>query len=776
MKKSILLCLLLLPALIVSAGEGSGHFHKSFRDRYVPVEHIEQQFSKWFALPAGTEWVEVSRNTDDIGMTRIEYRQFLLGIEVEHSQILIHAKDGRVLTANGTVMEENTSPARTRIVHRAPASQRPTAAGEELLLVDTPEGYRYANKKLSPAGEWEYRDIETGELLKRVPTSWNFSDTGTPATLKCTGIYCGEVDIDVAKMANGSYTLYDAGRNIYTINAAYIKSLQQLAEENKLEDYFPQELIPKEKTFKDLSSLKSSLRQKKPDLTKYLLSAGTMSSTDGQFYTFQLKDMTVERLLAADENQTVYDMMPSEKRPVLLWLRMRYADTDGSLADMLILRDEPSSTISLGELTETCRLLPREGVTFIITVIKPKVDIEGDLFEEGEVESFAREYTINFVPDESGLTVVDREDIKVTFNYERAGNPAVDAHYNIGCALDYYQKVHGRNSYDGNNSPVYNVVYQPTTDDLYALSPLSPQMVIEGKPNDDFADPDEPPLYVFEITNLNAAAVNDYNPYYMIYGIGGRIKDTYMLPMVEKSVTFHEFTHLVTATSAQLEYQNESGALNEAFSDVMAISIMKSPIYGQGPETPWVIGSHLSRYSSLRNMADPKQSMDGLRPGPDTYEGEYWIDWKTDDNDHGGVHTNSSVMNKFYYLLCDGGSGTNDLGFTYNLTGIGVEKAEKIAFRTLVQYATRQSDYSDIRKCFVEAATDLYGSTEVEAVKNAWDAVNVKDAGDITDAVTQITSFSDGSQSSSIYDLQGRRVVTPAKGIYVINGRKMIVR
>lgn len=61
-----------------------------------------------------TEWREVSRQTDNIGMERIEYRQYVGGVEVEYSQVLLHVRDGRVQSANGTVMEQQRTPAKLR--------------------------------------------------------------------------------------------------------------------------------------------------------------------------------------------------------------------------------------------------------------------------------------------------------------------------------------------------------------------------------------------------------------------------------------------------------------------------------------------------------------------------------------------------------------------------------------------------------------------------------------------------------------------------------------
>ena len=97
------------------------------------------------------------------------------------------------------------------------------------------------------------------------------------------------------------------------------------------------------------------------------------------------------------------------------------------------------------------------------------------------------------------------------------------------------------------------------------------------------------------------------------------------------------------------------------------------------------------------------------------------------------MHRNSGVQNRWYFLLCEGETANNSYfvegGKPYSMTGIGMEKAVQIAYRTLVQYATSQSQYADIRLCHIQAAKDLYGdnSAEVEAVIKAWDIVGVTD-------------------------------------------------
>jgi Zn-dependent metalloprotease len=120
---------------------------------------------------------------------------------------------------------------------------------------------------------------------------------------------------------------------------------------------------------------------------------------------------------------------------------------------------------------------------------------------------------------------------------------------------------------------------------------------------------------------------------------------------------------------------------------------------------------------------------------PDTYKGTYWKDATTTGcavpgqttNDYCGVHTNSGVLNFWYYLLVTGGSGTNDNGFAYNVSGIGLDKAGAIAYRTLTTYLDFGFYYANTRTYSLQAATDLYGagSNEVTQVTNAWNAVGV---------------------------------------------------
>ena len=162
---------------------------------------------------------------------------------------------------------------------------------------------------------------------------------------------------------------------------------------------------------------------------------------------------------------------------------------------------------------------------------------------------------------------------------------------------------------------------------------------------------------------------------------------------------------------------------------------------------------------------------------PNINEDDITFDDNDDDDDENDAmlsHTNCSVQNYFYYLLCEGGSGTNDNGDAYQLTGIGLEKSRQIAYRTLTQYATESSRFADIRLGFIQSAKDLYGEgSEAEAVAKAWDAVGVYGE----DNPSAIHNISQEIAGDNIwYDLQGRRIDKPVRGIYIKDGHKVVVR
>ncbi len=209
-----------------------------------------------------------------------------------------------------------------------------------------------------------------------------------------------------------------------------------------------------------------------------------------------------------------------------------------------------------------------------------------------------------------------------------------------------------------------------------------------------------------------------WNGQVMTYGDGN---GTNITPLVALDVAGHEIAHGLTTFSANLIYQRESGALNESFSDIFGASVEH---YARPNNANWTIGEDMN--FTIRSMSNPNAYND-----PDTYGGSFWINQvgctPNNANDLCGVHINSGVQNYWFYLLVNGGSGTNDLNNAFSVASIGQAKAEAIAYRNLTVYLGRNSDFNEARFYSLRSAIDLYGacSPEMIAVQNAWHAVGV---------------------------------------------------
>jgi bacillolysin len=191
----------------------------------------------------------------------------------------------------------------------------------------------------------------------------------------------------------------------------------------------------------------------------------------------------------------------------------------------------------------------------------------------------------------------------------------------------------------------------------------------------------------------------------------------------------HEYSHGVTAYTSNLIYENESGALNESFSDVMADSvewfyqpagsgIMKADyLQGEDDHRAGLAGSK----AGIRSLADPAAYDCGYQTCPDHYTLRY-----RGSDDHGGVHVNSSIANHAFYLAIEG--GTNRVS-KLSVEGVGASNREQIervfflAFLSLPSSAT----FSLARVRTIAVAQDLYGagSPADRAVTQAWTAVGV---------------------------------------------------
>jgi bacillolysin len=228
--------------------------------------------------------------------------------------------------------------------------------------------------------------------------------------------------------------------------------------------------------------------------------------------------------------------------------------------------------------------------------------------------------------------------------------------------------------------------------------------------------------------------VNFDNAYWdgtaMTYGDGSGVASGGFSPLTCLDVTAHEIGHGVCEATANLVYASESGAMNEGLSDCWGATIenFANPFEVDAvAKQPWKIGEEIGGGSPLRSMDFPHNESN-----PDTYGNNdpFWVNVSgctpTGGNDQCGVHTNSGVTNKWYYLVVMGGTGTNANGNSYNVNAIGWTSGARILYQTELALGSNAT-YADFRTTSIAVATTLFGacSAEVQCVTNAWYAVGV---------------------------------------------------
>ncbi len=244
---------------------------------------------------------------------------------------------------------------------------------------------------------------------------------------------------------------------------------------------------------------------------------------------------------------------------------------------------------------------------------------------------------------------------------------AASASLNGAAAYSYYNSTHGRNSIDGAGGTVISVIN--VTDD-------------QGQPMD------------------NAF----WNGQLMAYGNG----NVAFKPLAGGlDVAGHEMTHGVIQSTANMNYQDQSGALNESMADVFGVLI---------DTTNWTIGEQvvLPAYfpsGALRDLSNPHN---GTTQGNNGWQPAIMSEYVSGTDDHGGVHTNSGITNYAFYQFA-------------TAPGMNRQKAGQVYYRALTKYLTTGSQFLDARIAIVQAAADLYGAAEIQAAKTAFDNVQIYD-------------------------------------------------
>jgi len=265
-----------------------------------------------------------------------------------------------------------------------------------------------------------------------------------------------------------------------------------------------------------------------------------------------------------------------------------------------------------------------------------------------------------------------------SFDYDHSRNGSsswndateVSGHYNGGEAYTYFNTVHQRNSINGSGGNIVTFV---------------------------------------NVSERNGDSMENayWNGNAIFYGNGGSA----FQPLARSlDVAGHEMSHGVVQTTANLVYENQSGAMNESFADIFGAMIDRAD-WKIGED---VVSTQFFPSGALRDLQNPNNGGNSLNdPGwQPKHMNEFQNLPNTPQGDNGGVHINSGITNHAYYRIA---------------TNIGKSNAEDIFYRALTQYLVRSSQFIDLRIAAERSAIDLFGngSAQLAAVQQGFNEVGI---------------------------------------------------
>ena len=325
--------------------------------------------------------------------------------------------------------------------------------------------------------------------------------------------------------------------------------------------------------------------------------------------------------------------------------------------------DGPRSTsaVDLNGVSQTINTYQKGSTYFLIDASRLMFNATGSVLPDAPVGGI---FTID-MNNTFGANTSVRHFTSTTNAWSNA--TAVSAHFNAGVAYEYFRTKHNRNSIDDIGGTIYSVVNVPDGE--------------TGQPLD------------------NAF----WNGKLLSYGNG----NVAFKPLAGSlDVAGHEMTHGVVENTANLEYQGESGAINESMADIFGS--MMDP-------ADWFIGEDVVKLSAfpsgaMRSMSDPHNG--GTSLANQGFQPKHTNEAYQGTEDNGGVHINSGIPNNAFYRYAE---------------AITRDKAAAVFYKALDDYLTKSSKFIDLRLAVIKAAGDLYGaaSNEVTQAGIAFDAVGI---------------------------------------------------
>jgi len=218
-----------------------------------------------------------------------------------------------------------------------------------------------------------------------------------------------------------------------------------------------------------------------------------------------------------------------------------------------------------------------------------------------------------------------------------------------------------------------------------------------------------------------------WNRYQMVYGKGDGV---FLHNLTHLDVVAHELGHGVTQYTVNFDYQGQSGALNESLSDVYGSLVKQYTLKQNVEEADWKIGDDVvvAMGQCLRSMKNPGTAYDNAAMGKDPQPASMdAYDNTTEDND--GVHINSGIPNKAFYVTCNslGGNSWDKAAHIWHSTMSNFNVAENKHFDD-IEPLSPTTNFEQFATRTVQIAGKLYGkeSQEQKAVIYAWNDVKVK--------------------------------------------------
>ena len=422
--------------------------------------------------------------------------------------------------------------------------------------------------------------------------------------------------------------------------------------------------------------------------------AGTITSVIGAHFG-SLEATNVQRLSPSDSVRVAADLVGARgERSTSLHIDPR----DGALFyEVTTTRFAQRPTVYVDAQTGAIRnrfdALTEEGEGIGLKGDRKTIDTSGPPGAYRMISSDGRQetYDAQNMTEHPGVLMTDPDDVwdrtqPATLSPGQAAG--VDAHYYADLVDDFYREAFTRNSIDGNGMTIISSVH-------------------------------------YDVGYCNAF----WNGEQMTYGDGDGSQCKPLSGGLD--VVAHELTHGVTEFTSGLIYENESGALNEAFSDMIGNSTeYYADARGLDPaaQPDWLIGEDVipagpvygGTTAGFRNMGDPRDDND-----PDHYSERY-----TGTSDNGGVHTNSGIPNHAFYLAVNGGTnagcdtqGSGGHSHTADcdvqVPALGLDRAKQIFYRGFTSL-TEYANFCDARNATVAVA----GKSRA-AIDKAWSAVGV---------------------------------------------------